>query len=76
MSAARPVRENRREAVCTLHRGDRPLLVSLPHVGTELPADQRGRYRPRAIEVEDTDWHLERLYGFVRERGVSLLVPR
>jgi N-formylglutamate deformylase len=43
--------------------------VSLPHVGTELPADQRGRYRPRAIEVEDTDWHLERLYGFVRERA-------
>jgi len=62
--------------VLRLHRGTAPLLVSLPHVGTELPADQRGRYRPRAIEVEDTDWHLERLYGFVRERGVSLLVPR
>ena len=74
--SAGPAREGRREAVCTLHRGDRPLLVSLPHVGTELPADQRGRYHPRAVEVEDTDWHLERLYGFVRELGVSLLVPR
>jgi N-formylglutamate deformylase len=26
--------------------------------------------------VEDTDWHLEALYGFVREMGASLIVPR
>src|SRR5262249_37205734 len=30
----------------------------------------------RALNVEDTDWHLEALYAFVRERGASLLVPR
>ena len=62
--------------VYTLHRGDVPLLVSLPHVGIELPDEQRWRYVERAFGVEDTDWHLEKLYDFVRELGTSLIVPR
>jgi N-formylglutamate deformylase len=62
--------------IYTLHRGRLPLVVSLPHVGIELPDDQRWRYVERAFELEDTDWHLEKLYGFVRELGVSLIVPR
>jgi N-formylglutamate deformylase len=60
----------------TLYRGHAPLLVSVPHAGTEIPADQRPRYVERALEVEDTDWYLERLYAFVRELGASLIVPR
>jgi N-formylglutamate deformylase len=60
----------------TLHLGSAPLLVSLPHVGTEIPLDQRSRYVERALATEDTDWHLERLYAFVRELGASLIVPR
>jgi len=62
--------------VYTLHRGSAPLLVSLPHVGTQLPDDQKARYVDRALQFEDTDWHLERLYDFVRAMGASLLVPR
>jgi N-formylglutamate deformylase len=62
--------------VCTLHRGSTPLLVSLPHVGTSMPDDQRWRYVERAFDFEDADWHLETLYGFVRELGASLIVPR
>jgi N-formylglutamate deformylase len=60
----------------TLHRGTRPLLVSLPHVGTEIPPELQARFEPRALAVEDADRHLERLYGFVRELGASLIVPR
>ncbi|HRI18251.1 MAG TPA: N-formylglutamate deformylase [Burkholderiaceae bacterium] len=61
----------------TLHRGRTPLLVSLPHVGTEIPGDIRAGLLPAAWAVEDTDWHLERLYAFARdELGASLLVPR
>ena len=59
----------------TLHRGSTPLLVSLPHVGTLIPADQRHRYVARALQVEDTDWHLATLYDFVRAMGASLIVP-
>jgi N-formylglutamate deformylase len=62
--------------IYALHRGNSPLFVSLPHVGTELPDDQRWRYVERAFGVEDTDWHLDRLYDFVRELGASLIVPR
>jgi len=64
--------------VFTLQQGRVPLLVSMPHVGTEIPADQRPRYQPRAVaQTEDTDWHLERLYGgLARELGASLIVPR
>ena len=60
----------------TLHHGSTPLLISLPHVGTAIPADQRARYVPRALEVEDTDWYLDRLYAFAAELGAGLLVPR
>lgn len=39
----------------TLHRGTTPLLISLPHVGTVIPEDQRHRYTERALQAEDTD---------------------
>lgn len=64
------------EPVFELHSGQLPLLVSLPHVGTWIPADQAHRYVERAFAFEDTDWHLARLYWFVHEMGASLLVPR
>ena len=62
--------------IYALHRGNSPLFVSLPHVGIVLPDDQRWRYVERAFGVEDTDWHLDRLYDFVRDLGASLIVPR
>jgi N-formylglutamate deformylase len=60
----------------TLHRGTAPVLVSMPHIGTEIPAELRGRYVDRALQVEDTDWHLARLYSWVRDMGASVLQPR
>jgi N-formylglutamate deformylase len=60
----------------TLHRGSGSLLISMPHVGTEIPADQRQRYTARALEVEDTDWFLDRLYAFAADLGATLIVPR
>lgn len=59
-----------------LHRGSAPLLVSMPHVGTEIPADLRSGFVARAHDVEDTDWHLAQLYDFAHELGASVLEPR
>jgi N-formylglutamate deformylase len=59
-----------------LQPGTAPLLVSLPHCGELIPDDLRSRYHPRAFEVEDTDWHLHRLYAFAAELGASVLQPR
>lgn len=64
------------EPVYTLHRGTTPLLVSVPHVGTAIPDALQPRLHPRALQTEDADWHLDRLYAFVRDRGASLIVPR
>jgi N-formylglutamate deformylase len=58
-----------------LLRGTSPLLVSVPHAGTALPEALRTRLVPRAAGVEDTDWHLERLYAFAHAFGASLIVP-
>jgi N-formylglutamate deformylase len=62
--------------IFTLHCGSTPLLVSLPHAGTQLTPDLRERLVPRAAQVEDTDWFLDRLYAFVADLGASLIVPR
>jgi N-formylglutamate deformylase len=58
-----------------LHRGPAPLLISMPHVGTTIPADQQQRYTARALESEDTDWFVDQLYAFAADRGATLLTP-
>ena len=60
----------------TLHRGTTPLLVSLPHDGSELPAAIAEKMTVAARRVPDTDWHVARLYAFARELGASVIVPR
>ena len=62
--------------ICTLIRGSTPLLLSLPHAGTHLPPDIAQKLRPRALQTEDTDWHLDKLYAFATELGASVVVPR
>jgi N-formylglutamate amidohydrolase len=52
--------------------GTAPLLVSMPHVGTELPECMRGRLSDACVPLGDTDWHLPRLYDFVEAMGASL----
>ena len=56
--------------------GTAPLLVSMPHVGTEIPACVQGRLSPACVPLGDTDWHLPRLYDFVQELGASVLIAR
>ena len=56
------------------HQGTCPLLISMPHVGTHLPPAIAARLTDEARQVPDTDWHLERLYGFAGELGASILV--
>lgn len=62
--------------VFRLHRGHLPLLVSVPHDGTALPDAIATRLTASARRVPDTDWHIARLYDFVRAMGTSLIVPQ
>ena len=56
-----------------LQRGSTPLLVSIPHCGTHVPAEIAGRLTPEARLLADTDWHVERLYDFAAGLGASVL---
>lgn len=60
----------------TLHQGTVPLLISLPHDGSEIPDDISRRMRPAAQHSPDTDWHVGKLYDFAREMGASFIKPR
>jgi N-formylglutamate deformylase len=61
--------------IATLHRGKLPLLVSLPHDGSHIPAELAARMAPESRRAPDTDWHVSRLYAFAKEMGASVLVP-
>jgi N-formylglutamate amidohydrolase len=56
--------------------GSAPLLVSTPHVGTELPDGFAARLSAPAQGLPDTDWHVDRLYDFAGALGASVLRAR
>ena len=53
--------------------GSVPLLVSMPHVGTEVPAEQAARMTEAGLSLADTDWHVDRLYDFLGDLGASVI---
>jgi N-formylglutamate deformylase len=65
-----------RNTCFTLKQGTAPLLISMPHVGTEIPQDLARRMTPVARTVPDTDWHLKQLYDFADSLGASILSAR
>lgn len=56
--------------------GSIPILVSMPHVGADIPDDIAARLAPCALANADTDWHLAELYGFLGEMGASTIAAR
>lgn len=60
-------------AVFKLHTGRLPVLLSIPHLGTDLPQEIGPALAPEARITADTDWHLDRLYGFAQAMGCSVL---
>jgi N-formylglutamate deformylase len=61
--------------IYSLHQGELPLLLSMPHNGTALPAALAARMTAVGRAVPDTDWLLDRLYDFAPALGVSVLNP-
>ncbi|MYN43736.1 N-formylglutamate deformylase [Pseudoduganella sp. FT93W] len=56
--------------------GSIPLLVSMPHVGTDIPDEIAAQMTPAGADRQDTDWHLVKLYEFLGEMGASTLSAR
>ncbi|MGI9394185.1 MAG: N-formylglutamate deformylase [Boseongicola sp.] len=43
-------------------RGESPLVLGLPHTGTDLPDDVAARLNNDGLALADTDWHIHDLY--------------
>lgn len=57
----------------TVHRGTAPLVVAMPHTGTELPAEIAPQFVSEWDARRDADWWIDRLYDFAREMGASVV---
>jgi N-formylglutamate deformylase len=55
--------------------GDAPLIVSVPHAGTVIPADIAG-LRSLDLARRDADHHVDRLYAFAADLGATILHSR
>ena len=54
-----------------------PVIVSVPHSGTEFPDELKPQYQAEMIEKpDDTDWFVHDLYNFAPELGVTLIHAR
>ena len=53
--------------------GGAPLLVSIPHTGTDLPEEILSGLVDRDLALHDTDWHIERLYDFAAGLGATVV---
>lgn len=54
-------------------RGNAPLLVSLPHTGTEIPVPIAERLASLPLARNDTDWWIDRLYDFATAMGATVV---
>lgn len=54
-----------------------PILLSVPHCGTDFPKDIVGQYDPAlASAPDDTDWFVDQLYDFAADMGMTLIAAR
>ncbi len=57
-------------------RGASPLVVSFPHVGTDVPDDIAARMTPAALRLDDTDFAQPALYDFTDELEATTVTAR
>lgn len=57
--------------------GKVPIVLSIPHRGTEFPEDLKSRFVPRLIEsADDADSYLEKLYDFAPALGITVIYAK
>src|ERR1700733_6326754 len=57
----------------TVRRGAAPLLLCMPHTGTEIPASIAPGLNSLWLARKDTDWWIDRLYAFAEALDASLV---
>lgn len=59
-----------------LIKGSVPLLISMPHNGEKIPESIAKVMTEKGLDVADTDWYMDRLYGFAEQLGAFILIPK
>lgn len=57
----------------TVTRGEAPLIVSIPHAGTQIPGSVELRLQSPWRARMDADWHVPELYSFAAELGATIV---
>jgi formiminoglutamase len=56
-----------------VRRGEAPLVLSMPHVGTTIPEAIAGRLVSPSIGIRDADHHIPALYAFAEGLGATVV---
>ncbi len=51
------------DSAVTVKEGNSPVILTAPHVGTWIPEEIYERLNDTGRKLEDTDWHVDQLYG-------------
>ena len=57
----------------TVERRNAPLILSFPHIGTEIPEPFEHGLVSHGLARQDTDWWIDRLYDFGRELEATFI---
>ena len=57
----------------SLRRGNTPLILSIPHAGTEIPNEFAGVFVSDWLARKDADWHLPKLYSFAETLDATII---
>ncbi|WP_395945605.1 N-formylglutamate deformylase [Brevundimonas sp.] len=57
----------------TVHEGSAPLVIGLPHTGTNIPEAIEARMTSPWLARKDADWWVDRLYDFAVDMGATLV---
>lgn len=56
--------------------GTLPIILSIPHAGTEVPGHIVEHMTDKAKLIPDTDWHVHRLFEFAKDSGIHIIKAR
>jgi len=59
-----------------LREGQAPLIISLPHTGTDIPPALEDRLVSPWLARKDADWWIDKLYGFAADMDATIIRTR
>jgi N-formylglutamate deformylase len=57
----------------SISRGDAPLIISVPHAGTDIPGDILPALHNHELAISDADFFVDKLYQFATQHGVTII---